>query len=85
MVRRDNMSAHGGLIITLTEGPVLTSQHTQLPVQWDPKIRLHISPIILLSGAFGAVTPFVKANVFLPARAGLMLPGNLILQLDGLH
>lgn len=79
------MSDHGGPIVTLTEGPVLTFPHAHLPVQWDPEIRLHISPIMLLSAAFGAVTPFVKANVFLPACAGLMLPGNLILQLNGLH
>lgn len=43
--------------------------HEQLPVQWDPKIRSHISPIILLTAGFGAVTPFAKANVFLHACA----------------
>lgn len=46
--------------------------HTQLPVQWDPEVRLHAPP----PGAVGAVNPFVKANVFLPAGAGLMLPGK---------
>lgn len=79
------MSNHRGLIITLAEGPILTFLHTHLPVQRDPKIRLHISPIMLLTAAFGAVTPFVKANVFLPACVGLMLPGNLILEMNGLH
>lgn len=76
MVRWGNMSDRRGLIISLTEGPVLTFPHTHLPVQWDPKIRLHISPVILPSSAFGAVTPFVKANVFLPAYVGCMLVGK---------
>lgn len=83
MVPRDNMSDPGGPIIAITEGPILTFLHTQLSAQWNPKIRLHTSPVILLSAAFGAVIPFVKANVFLPACAGLM--GNLILQMNGLH
>lgn len=49
--------------------------HTPL-VKRDPKIRLHISPSILPFATFGAVTPFVKANVFLPDCAGLMLVGK---------
>lgn len=76
MVQRDNMSDCRGLIITLTEGPVLTFPRTHLPVQWDPKIKLHISLVILSFATFGAVTPFVKANVFLPASAALMLAGK---------
>lgn len=63
MVQRDNMSDRRGLIMILIEGPAFTSSGT-------PKIRLHMSSVILPSA--GAVTPFVKANAFLPACTGLM-------------
>lgn len=70
MAQRDNMSDRRGLIIILIEGPAFTScAHTFL-FSGTPKIRLHMSSVILPSA--GAVTPFVKANAFLPACTGLM-------------
>lgn len=72
MVPRDNMSGHGRQIITLitlTEGPILTPPHTHTHTfLFSGTLRLGcISPPSSSSSAvLGAVTPFVKANVFLP-------------------
>lgn len=52
--------------------------------QGYPKIKLHISPVTLYA-VFGAATPFVKANVFLPVCAGEMLLGDLRVHMDGFH
>lgn len=80
MVLRDNMSDRRGLIIALSEGPVLTFQHIG-----TSRLGCISPPIPVLSAAFGAVIPFVKVNVFFPACAGLRPTGNLILQMNGLH